>query len=77
MHEGAEIEIPGLGVLKNWSTKVVTEEDAAYFRVVRGRDLLDAFKNVDYVKVEVHKKEKEKQKEEAKPAATEKKAVNK
>lgn len=35
--DGAEIEVPGLGVFKNGSTRQVSEEEAEYFRTVNAR----------------------------------------
>jgi hypothetical protein len=35
--DGAEVEVPGLGVFVNGSTRQVSEEDAEYFRTVNSQ----------------------------------------
>lgn len=35
--DGADVEVPGLGVFKNKSPRQISEEDAEYFRTVNSR----------------------------------------
>jgi len=39
MPKGEEVEIPGLGVFKNGEERLVTEEQVAFWRQVRGRQV--------------------------------------
>lgn len=64
MPKGQELSIVGLGTFKNGSTTTISDEEAQMFRDMQvannmeDRTLLAAFKDSDYVTVEVAKTEK-------------------